>query len=100
MQLWLDDIRDPKDYGKSEAIWVKTAQEAMAILREGKVTFISFDHDLGTELDGHDVATEIEQLVHDGKIAMPGWAVHSANPVGEAEITAAMKSAERFSRKA
>jgi len=25
MQLWLDDIRDPKDHGKPEAIWVKTA---------------------------------------------------------------------------
>jgi len=98
MQLWLDDIRDPKDHGKPEAIWVKTAEMAMAILRKEHVTFISFDHDLGTELDGHDVATEIERLVYDGKIQMPQWAVHSANPVGEAEITAAMKSAERFGR--
>jgi len=97
MQLWLDDIRDPKDHGRPEAVWVKTAEEALVILREGNVTFISFDHDLGTELDGHDVATEIELLVYEGKISMPGWAVHSANPVGEAEITAAMKSAERFS---
>jgi len=68
----------------------------MEILQEGKVSFISFDHDLGTDLGGHDVATEIETLVHDGKILMPEWAVHSANPVGEAEITAAMKSAEKF----
>jgi len=99
MQLWLDDIRDPKDHGRSGAVWVKTAGEAIAILRQGKVSFISFDHDLGTELDGHDVATEIERLVHDGKIPMPGWAVHSANPVGEAEIAAAMRSALRFSSK-
>jgi len=97
MQLWLDDIRDPKDHGKPDAIWVKTAEEAMAILRKGEVSFISFDHDLGTELDGHDVASEIERLVFEDKIPMPQWAVHSANPVGEAEITAAMKSAERFS---
>ena len=99
MQLWLDDIRDPKVYGKPEAIWVKTAEEAMAILRTGYVSFISFDHDLGTELDGHDVATEIERLVYEGLIPMPEWSVHSANPVGEAEITAAMKSAKRFSLK-
>jgi|GEM_PF-34919 len=97
MQLWLDDIRDPKDHGRAEAIWVKTAEEALTILRKGEVSFISFDHDLGTELDGHDVASEIERLVFEDKIPMPEWAVHSANPVGEAEITAAMKSAERFS---
>jgi len=98
MQLWLDDIRDPKDHGKPEAIWVKTAEEAIGILRDGKVTFISFDHDLGTELDGHDVATQIERLVYEGMKPMPEWSVHSANPVGEAEISSAMKSAERFGR--
>ena len=87
------------DHGRVEAVWVKTAEEAITILREGKVIFISFDHDLGTELDGHDVATEIERFVHDGMIRMPEWAVHSANPIGKAEIAAAMKSAEKFSRK-
>lgn len=99
MELWLDDIRDPKEHGKPESVWVKTAQAAIDIIHGGEVSFISFDHDLGTELDGHDVATEIERLVFEGKISMPRWAVHSANPVGEAEIVAAMKSAERFSQK-
>jgi hypothetical protein len=96
MQLYLDDLRDPKEWGRPDALWVKTAEEAIAVLRDGKVTFISFDHDLGTELDGHDVASEIERLVYENLIPLPEWFVHSANSVGEGEIIAAMKSAERF----
>ena len=61
-------------------------------------TQFSVDHDLGTDLDGHDVATFIEQMVYEKKIPMPKWNIHSANPVGEAEIAAAMKSAERFAK--
>ena len=98
MKLWLDDLRNPNDHGNPEAVWVKSAKDAISIIRGGNVEFISFDHDLGSELDGHDVAAEIELLVHEGRISMPTWAVHSANPVGEAEITAAMQSAERFSK--
>ena len=100
MKIWLDDLRDPKRFNKEEsewstAHWVKTAELAIKLLNEGSVTHISFDHDLGTQADGNDVAQEIERLVFEGKIAMPIWQVHSANPVGRNEIIAAMRSAER-----
>ena len=98
MRIWLDDIRDPKDYNQTNIIWVKTAGDAIGHLLSRQVTFISFDHDLGIDLDGHDVATFIEQMVYEKKIPMPKWNIHSANPVGEAEIAAAMKSAERFAK--
>ena len=96
MKLWLDDMRDPVDHGHTDAVWVKTAEEAIEILRTGKVRFISFDHDLGTVLDGNDVAGEIEKLVYEGEIKLPLWKVHSANPVGSREITQTMESAARL----
>lgn len=97
MQLWPDDMKGPKYHKKPEAIWVKTDEEAMVILRGRKVTFTSFDNDLETELNGHDVAAEIERPALERKILMSLCAVHLSNSVGEAEITTAMTSAERCS---
>lgn len=68
----------------------------MRLIESAVVTRISFDHDLGTELTGYDVAKLVERLVAEGKIAMPSWQVHSANPVGRSNIEGAMRSAERF----
>lgn len=98
MILFLDDKRDPKDHGFPTAHWAKTAKEAIEIVKTGKVQQISFDHDLGTKLDGNDVAQVIEDLVRQKKIPMPTWRIHSANPPGALEITATMRSAERFHR--
>jgi hypothetical protein len=42
------------------------------------------------------VAKRIEQWVMEGKIPLPIWEVHSANPVGRQNIEAAMRSAERL----
>jgi hypothetical protein len=42
--LWLDDVRPmPEAFD----VHVKTAEEAIALLRRGIVVKISFDHDLG-----------------------------------------------------
>lgn len=90
--IFLDDLRDPPP----DATLCRTAQAAIRLIESGVVTRISFGHDLGTELTGYDVAKRIEQLVAEGKIAMPRWQVHSANPVGRANIEAAMRSAERY----
>lgn len=95
MRIFLDDIRMPtSDLG--EVLIIRDAKTAMDLVKTGNVTFISFDHDLGTELSGYDVAMLIEELVFMGDIRCPKWAIHSANPVGRERIRMAMRSAERF----
>jgi hypothetical protein len=93
MKIYLDDERTPKSEG-----WniVRDAETAIKLLKSGVVTEISLDHDLGTELTGYDVATAIEELVFFKKIKCPKWNVHSANPVGQKNITLAMKRAEFY----
>lgn len=96
MRLWLDDERPrPPDYD----LWVQTAQEAIAELKEGKVTSISFDHDLGDESkvgNGYMVAKWIEENAFKGKIGRLGWEVHTGNARGRVNIVAAMLKAEEF----
>ena len=92
--VFLDDLRDPPP----GATLCRTAHQAIRLIESGVVARISFDHDLGTELTGYDVAKLVERLVAEGKIAMPRWHVHSANPVGRSNIEAAMRSAERFAK--
>lgn len=47
MFLWLDDLRDPAEYGCSGWEWVKTAEAAIELLKTGRVLAASLDHDLG-----------------------------------------------------
>ena len=94
MFIYLDDIREPP----VGAVLCRTAREAIALIDTGKVTLISFDHDLGEGLTGYDVAKHIEELVEARKILMPDWRIHSSNPVGRNNIEAAMRSAERLAK--
>ena len=64
MKLWLDDLRPmPARF----EVHVKTVEQALAALLQGQISFISFDHDLGTtecgtlHLTGYDLAKIIEQ---------------------------------------
>lgn len=86
MKVFLDDERPTPDG------WVRayTAPEAIGLLKTGKVTEISLDHDLGPEEagTGYDVCLWVEEQVFstafnfDTPFALPIMAVHSANPVG------------------
>ena len=102
--LWVDDLRPIR---KGFDIWAKTYQEAIKAIDGQNITKISFDHDLGEdskmtaygqerEATGNDVAKYVEMLAQKGKIGRIDWNVHSANPTGERNIKATMKSAERF----
>jgi hypothetical protein len=96
MKLWIDDKRPaPKDF----SLVARNAKQAMEFLHTCPVTFISFDHDLGDGLDGIAVAKYIEACAESGGLPEIEWKVHSANPVGRANIKAAMESAERFWKK-
>lgn len=110
MNLWLDDVRDPKAHGAIGFVWVKSVDEAKQLLATGDVDRASLDHDLGACdvcLDGR---TELEWLQAHDYQQMPNcshfgtgydlvcwmeetghWpkhkpAVHSANPVGAARM--------------
>ena len=96
IRLFIDDLRDPKEYKVSDVVWIKNYNDAIEQLKTGKVTWISFDHDLGSRKTGYDVAKYIEENVHDGNIPCPEWQIHSANPAGRQNIERAMKNAERF----
>ncbi|MHA2060495.1 MAG: cyclic-phosphate processing receiver domain-containing protein [Candidatus Ranarchaeia archaeon] len=120
IELWLDDDRDPElpqyqgAFGaKPGMLWVKTAWDAVKVLKQGNVKFISFDNDIGfaptqyddgikVENEGKYVAKWIEIQAFWRKEGMaPGipplkWAVHTKNVEGEKEIRMAMAKAEEF----
>ena len=93
MKLWMDDIRTPPE---GFQLWAKDYDDAITLLRTKRVTFVSFDHDLGEGKTGYDVAKWIEQQAALRFLPKLEWTVHSANPVGRDNIIAAMKSAERY----
>lgn len=91
MILFLDDVRQPWKHGFLGAEWAKTAEEAIALLRTGKVEFASLDHDLSEmasigmpqegELTGYTVVCFLEQ--HPEYWPPHGVRVHSFNPAGK-----------------
>jgi hypothetical protein len=94
LRIWLDDTRKaPRGW-----LWVKSYSvcKLLIVVFRDCITDISFDHDLGTEKDGNDIALLIERMAYEKKLKPLRWEVHSANPVGGREIEATMRSAERF----
>jgi len=88
LKVWLDDERPmPSDYN----MHIKTANEAINLLSQGNVGYISFDHDLGIGKSGYDVAKWIEKAVFERNFPRIEWDVHSANPVGAQRIRTAMQ---------
>lgn len=96
MKLWVDDERPMPD---GYDIHVKTYEEAIKVLSEGKVTHISLDHDLGYlgyEKNGHDIAKWIEEKAFKKEIPEMTFSIHSQNPVGRRRILQAMVNAENY----
>jgi hypothetical protein len=95
VRVWLDDVREkPTDFD----VWLKDADVAIRTLRTGIVTCISLDHDLGedSEKTGYDVAKFIEEAAYKKLIPPMQVLVHSANPVGRKNMSAAIKRANMF----
>jgi hypothetical protein len=87
-KLYLDDIRTPKTEGW---IIVRSYDEFVAWIRlNGTPDKVSFDHDLGesTEKTGYDAAKWLGQHCLLTDTPYPKWNVHSANPIGKANIEA------------
>ncbi len=101
IDLWLDDLRDPNRHGYIGWTWVKTADEAIALLAAGNVRQASLDHDLtmeqtlggySTEPTGYTVVCWMEEH----KVwPIGGVKVHSQNPVGRARMQVVIDRAYR-----
>lgn len=85
--LWIDDVRPTPqtNYNTITCRCYSAAVDAIKCLTRMNIPlYISFDHDLGEEKTGYDIAKFIvenqipQELIH--------WRIHSANPVGAANI--------------
>jgi hypothetical protein len=83
VRIWIDDLRPaPKGY-----IWCKTYNQAISTLEyhiwcEGGIEEVCFDHDLGEDKSGYDIA----KYMVENQIWTKGFSVHSMNPVGRQNI--------------
>lgn len=77
MKIYLDDERQTPE-GWHRVYW---PEEAIALLKQGGVTEISLDHDLGDDEHGtgYDVVLWIEEAVATQGFQPPAIRVHSAN---------------------
>lgn len=103
MIVWLDDIRNPEDYGVYEALWYKTSQDLMkSLIFNDKfkgyrnVKEWHFDNDLGeeSEEDGYSCFLELEKrLYSDEKFqVIPTIFVHTSNPSAGSKFMLASKN--------
>jgi len=99
MKLWLDDIRDPLEYGAIGFIWVKTVEDAITMLKTGEVSFASLDHDLSIlatlgnfekEQTGYELVCWMEE---NNVWPVDGVRVHSMNPIGRQRMEKVIRRA-------
>jgi len=118
-KLYLDDIRTPQTEG-----WdiVRNYDDFVAWIRlKGIPDEVSFDHDLGEDIakekvangiskrkareekkyakSGYDAAKWLGEYCIDKNIPFPKYNVHSANPVGKANIEAYLQNVIKHQNK-
>ena len=84
--IYIDDVRQPLI---PDTLWVKSYDEAIAALTTIPYTpslVIDFDHDLGTEKTGYDLAKWLVANQYTGD-----FRVHSMYPVGHKNISELLK---------
>lgn len=89
-RMFIDDERDPPN-GETDWVVCRRPQEVYnSIVRHGFPTFISFDHDLGADMTGYDIAKDLvdEDMHRHGKFIPRDFDfyVHSQNPIGAKNI--------------
>lgn len=89
MKVYLDDFR-PTPSGWISARW---PGDVIALLKTGKVTHVSLDHDLGDDSigTGYDVLLWIENAVVNEDFEAPEITVHTANPSAEEKMERAKR---------
>lgn len=93
--LFLDDERFPPNDGREWVIARSYGDALVQFALRGFPTFVSFDHDLGQEENGYDVAKFLveadikfrEKESYEYKFSPDfDFYVHSQNPIGKANI--------------
>ncbi len=94
MRVYLDDEREAPE-GWHQVRW---PDEAIALLKQGGVTEISLDHDLGDDErgTGYDVVLWIEEAVATQGFRPPNMSVHSANTSARTKMEAGIAAIERM----
>lgn len=81
--LFIDDIRNHFFNEKIGNIDVaKNYNQAIDFLNKYKYDIVSFDHDLGEDKTGYDIA----KYIVENNIQIGQFYIHSANPVGKNNI--------------
>jgi hypothetical protein len=93
MKIWLDDFR-PAPHGWRRA---RRAEEVIRLLKTGRVTEISLDHDLGDQNfgTGYEVLVWLEQEVVKHGFLPPKIKIHTANPAARMRMELAVRSIEK-----
>lgn len=82
--LFIDDLRIPAPRPGYQLYVARTYDEAIRALEQQEFDLISFDHDLGEEKTGYDIA---KYIVASNIKIKEGFKIHSANPVGRYNIS-------------
>ncbi|QFU21581.1 hypothetical protein FM038_005070 [Shewanella eurypsychrophilus] len=93
MKVYLDDERETP-FGWTRVYW---PSEAVEVLKTGKVSIISLDHDLGDDErgTGYDVVLWIEEAVYTSGFKPPVILVHSANTSAKVKMQLGIKNIQR-----
>jgi hypothetical protein len=92
IKVWLDDVRVvPQGW-----IHVYWPNEAIDLLKQGNVTHLSLDHDLGNDNrgTGYDVLLWIEEEVACHSLVLPCINIHSANVSARRKMLLAIEKIE------
>ncbi|QIN82783.1 hypothetical protein GBA63_09070 [Rubrobacter tropicus] len=85
VRLWLDDLRPVPDGWT----WVKTVEEAVSLIENGRVAEASLDHDLGEGTqEGHRL---VLWMAEHGLWPSEAISVHSSNPPGAERMCAVIE---------
>lgn len=88
MRVWIDDLRDPADYGYPDAIWLKNEAQYIVFLAEclmddlvDDISDIHFDNDLGEVREGYHIFETLEKDIFEGNFkGLKRIYVHTTNP--------------------
>lgn len=98
--LYIDDVRNPfddikiktMDLSEYDLVWIKSYDEVIQFLQTEWPDIIDFDHDLGTEQTGYDIAKYIVNICLNKNYRLPEFYCHSANPCGKENILSLLQN--------
>jgi hypothetical protein len=102
IKVFLDDEKEAsfrQQLAQGYDIWVTTPEEVIDLLKTGKVSHVSLDHDLALEPEdrnGYMVAKWIEEQAYHGTLSPLKWNVHSQNPTGRSRMIQALQNADKY----